>query len=129
MHNLFTWSIFMKTVLVADAEPAIRKALRSVLECEECRVVTTSSVDDTLTVLSYLKPNLIIAERGLGLLVLNRLQSRQLTPPAPILLLTDTGETEVPSGCEFLKRPFEGYELINTATRLMGTRCGGAAAA
>jgi DNA-binding NtrC family response regulator len=117
-------------VLVIDDEPVVCDAVRRVLEANGLRVATANDAASglahpALAVCRLVLCDLMLPDRS-GMEVLREVARRR--PGVPVLLITGYATSEQAArahaaGAEFLAKPFEAEELMDSVRRaLMGRR-------
>jgi CheY-like chemotaxis protein len=115
----------MKTVLIADDEPAIRSLLAIFLG-NRYRVIEAATGEEALELAWTERPDLALIDITMpklsGLEVASRLSADPRTHNLPIVLLSGWGRPEdcpVPIA-GYLAKPFKREELYETVTSIIG---------
>jgi len=123
----------MPRILIADDDPAIRSALRDVMQDEGYDISEVDSGDQVLTAFATpdLVPELVIMDVRMpnktGLDVLRELRTTQQTP-LPVLMMTGYGSSNVAieamqlGAYDYVTKPFELDDLIATVERFFHWR-------
>lgn len=119
-----------KTVLIAEDEPHIVEALSYVLDREGYRVEAVGDGMQALEQLISAPPDMAILDVMLpnlsGLDILRRLRDHSRLAGLPVLMLTakvqkrDREEAEQAGATEFMTKPFDNSEVVDTVRRLIG---------
>src|SRR2546423_1498872 len=113
----------MKTVVVADDDPCVRKLVRTLLEHELAyRVCEAANGTDALQLTQQLHPSLAILDGQMPGLTGNQvcvaLRTHPATQDIPLLLLSADSEPDVqghllfPGPDAFVHKPFELQDLV-----------------
>ena len=114
----------MKTVLIADDEPAIRSLL-SVILSEHYRVVEASNGEEALAVAQQERPDLalvdVIMPRLGGIAVARRLGNDLATASLPVVLLSGLYDPPAEVAVAgYLGKPFSPSVLLAKVEELIG---------
>ncbi len=120
----------MKTVLVVDDQPDIRRLIRMSLECEPYEVHEAGDGADALRQAESLRPDLILLDVMMpgeldGLAVCRRVRALPHLAHVKVLLLTALGRAQdrdeaLRAGADgYVLKPFSPLELLETVERLL----------
>ena len=109
-------------VLVVDDEPIVLKSCRLVLEAEGWEVVSAASVEEALSLLESITPDLLLIDVKMpvhdGMYLMR--QVKEMKPDIPIIVMSGYPTRETISKAEdlgaatFLPKPFTPDELADT---------------
>jgi DNA-binding NtrC family response regulator len=109
-------------VLVVDDEAIVLKSCRLVLEAEGWEVVSAASVEEALSILESMTPNLLLIDVKMpvhdGMYLMRRVKEKK--PSIPIIVMSGYPTRETISNAEdlgaatFLPKPFTPDELAET---------------
>ncbi len=118
-----------RKILYIDPCNSVRKLVRILLQKAGCEVIEAISAEEAMTILSRLNIALIITDLNIpgmnGIELTQALQSRMPQLRPPILLLTSHLDAAVQKKAraagieEWLAKPFDSQNLIQTVTRLI----------
>lgn len=115
------------TVLVVDNDPAVLRALASLLGGWHCRVLTAESAASAACMVERMVPDLLLLDYHLdgnttGLEVRTRLRAAGIEAPA-LVITADHGDEVVEAvyaaGCELLHKPVKPLALKSLMSRLL----------
>ena len=119
-----------RTIMVVDDNPDIITIVKTILEGKGYNVLSASSGQELLSLLSNQKPDLIILDIMMpemdGLEVLGRLKGVTETASIPVILLTAKVQYEdVLGGYKlgadyYITKPFTSTQLVNGINLLLG---------
>lgn len=115
----------MKTVLIADDQPAIRSLVNAVL-ADHYQVLEAATGEEVLAMLKQARPDLALIDVSMpglnGVEVARRLQNDPATAALPIILLSGLGEPEAGdvAVAGYLGKPFTPATLLQAVERLIG---------
>jgi len=119
-----------KTIMVVDDNPDIITIVKTILEGKGYQVLSASSGQELLNLLTDRKPDLIILDIMMpemdGLEVLGRLKAVTETASIPVILLTAKVQYEdVLGGYKlgadyYITKPFTSTQLVNGINLLLG---------
>ena len=119
-----------RTIMVVDDNPDIITIVTTILEGKGYQVLSASSGQELLNLLTDRKPDLIILDIMMpemdGLEVLGRLKAVTETASIPVILLTAKVQYEdVLGGYKlgadyYIKKPFTSTQLVNGINLLLG---------
>jgi two-component system, OmpR family, alkaline phosphatase synthesis response regulator PhoP len=119
-----------RTIMVVDDNPDIITIVKTILEGKGYNVLSASSGQELLNLLSNQKPDLIILDIMMpemdGLEVLGRLKGITETASIPVILLTAKVQYEdVLGGYKlgadyYITKPFTSTQLVNGINLLLG---------
>jgi DNA-binding response OmpR family regulator len=131
--NASSSGVAVRTVLVADDEPALRETASFILECEGYRVVTAANGEEALAVARREKPAAALIDvnmpRRSGFEVCREIKGDAALKGVYVILLTARGQkTDEAEGLKagadaYLTKPFDDEEIL----RRLATACGGGA--
>ena len=119
----------MKSILVVDDEPTIRKLVRAVLEGKGYRLLEAADGPSALETARRERPDLVLLDLALprlsGTEVCRRLKEAPATADIPVLLLTGMVQQSKPDaavaagaqGC--IEKPFSPHALTARITELL----------
>ena len=106
-------------VLIADDDPAVRRALQALLGTRGYAIKTASSAEEALAAVEHLRPDVILMDLALpglgGLETCKRIRSRWAVP---IIMLSVTGDERAKveafdaGADDYLTKPFGADELV-----------------
>ena len=121
-----------RTIAVFDDDPAFLDLIRDVLAAAGYRIVTETTVNETLAVVLRERAALVIldfwmAGRGDGLAALRLIRDHPETAATPVIIcsgdrtaLHDYADDWRALGCETLEKPFDLDDLLRHVARLTG---------
>lgn len=118
------------TILVVDDEPAIRELLEEELKWERFRILTATTVDEALALVSDTRVDLVVSDVGMpgksGTELLTFVKKQY--PHVPVIMITGLADKHtlqklMALGADgFFSKPFHNNELITTVHRVMAMR-------
>jgi DNA-binding response OmpR family regulator len=125
-------------ILVVDDDPTIVRLLTVNLEMEGFQVLTASNGREALEAVARERPDLVLLDVMMpvldGLEVVGRLRRDPVTADLPVILLSAKAqESDIRHGMgagadEYVTKPFDPSELIETIGRVLRARRGGGSA-
>lgn len=117
------------TVLVVDDDPVVRRLVEVVFEMEDHRVLQAPDGPTGLSMAKAHRPDVVLVDAMMpgmdGLQVVSELRGDELTAALPIVMVSAKAqEADVRAGKaaganEYVTKPFEPLELLDTVTALV----------